>query len=350
MVRTLLKKVGERLKPGQICVPDIEGRRGAVSAEGSQDAIFDVFPYLTGRYPHRDKRKVFFAVSSGLCNLSCPYCITNRPRLREYLDKDDFAFIFEYFGENIYFGFSGLGDFFCGYSRKDQLLRYLLQHDVMLFLDINGVEIHELGDPDLEHRERIGKINVSYHYGTMKKQKLVGRWVDSIRKIQEHTFNYDLKMVCSPLEKDIIEEALLFYRKEVQPITNQKLILAPDGLFDLKSQMEDISRTLERYGDVIDFSGEEAMYREKVLPPAAALPCPAGSRYFRVFHNGNVIPCELFGTRMHVSLGNVKKKQMSAFRKDVLCNYSGFCDCFSATNPATGLVDDKGRPYPPRER
>ena len=42
--------------------------------------------------------------------------------------------------ENIYFTFLGLGNFFCGYSAKDQLLRFLLQHDVII-LDINGVDI-----------------------------------------------------------------------------------------------------------------------------------------------------------------------------------------------------------------
>jgi MoaA/NifB/PqqE/SkfB family radical SAM enzyme len=336
---------------GRLYVPDIDQalrekslNRNDPKAD-SQNAAFDLHFYTTGQYPHRDERKVFFAVSSGLCNLSCPYCITDRPRFKEHLTKDDFSFIFDYFGENIYLGFSGLGDFFCGYSKEDQLLRFLLQHDVMVFLDINGVQIHELGDPDLENKERVGKINVSYHYGTMRKQKLISQWVDSVQKIQENKYNYDLKMVCSPREKDIVKEALLFYRNDVQPITGQKLIVVPDGQVDLKGQMQALERIADIYGDVVVFSGRDAMYRERLLPPAEALPCPAGSRYFRILNNGDIMPCELFGMHMNIRLGNAKKREMIVFRKDVYCNYTGFCDCFSAANPEAGLLDKKGKPY-----
>jgi adenine C2-methylase RlmN of 23S rRNA A2503 and tRNA A37 len=70
--------------------------------------------YLACNYLYQEKRKGVFISSSGLCNLRCPYCITNRPRDNNNLNKDDFSFIFNYFGENIYFVFSGIGDFFCG--------------------------------------------------------------------------------------------------------------------------------------------------------------------------------------------------------------------------------------------
>ena len=95
--------------------------------------------YLTGDYVYKDKRKGLFVSSSGICNLQCPYCITGCPHVNENLTKDDFASIFKYFGENIFFVFSGIGDFFCGYKEKDQLLRFLLHHDVKIsYLDIPG--------------------------------------------------------------------------------------------------------------------------------------------------------------------------------------------------------------------
>jgi len=119
---------------------------------------------LKAGYPFRNQRKVFFVASSGVCNLRCSYCITNRPAANPSLSKEDFQFIFDYFGENIYFIFSGVGDFFCGYSEKEYLLGYLLKHDVKMYLNINAIDIKELGRDDLEGREKVDMIDISFHY------------------------------------------------------------------------------------------------------------------------------------------------------------------------------------------
>ena len=156
--------------------------------------------YEKGIYSFRNQRKVFFAASSGVCNLRCTYCITNRPTANPSLTKKDFAFIFDYFGENIYFIFSGVGDFFCGYREEEYLLRYLLKHDIRMYLDINAIDIKELGRDDLEGRDKIDMIDISFHYVAMKRQKLLERWLRSVNKIHEAGHDYYIKFI--PVESE----------------------------------------------------------------------------------------------------------------------------------------------------
>jgi len=327
-----------RLQPRASAMPDM-------SQANASDAKPDASLFFSGAYPYKEKRKVFFATSSGLCNLKCSYCITGRPSINNNLAVDDFAFIFDHFGENIYFVFSGIGDFFCGYPKKDYLLRFLLKHDVNIYLDINGVDIKELGDTDLEGKEKIDMINVSYHFGAMKRQGLLKQWVSSIRQIQDGNYNYDIKVVASPNEKDILEEAITFYAHEVQPFTRQKLILVPDGMVDLKPQLPELNRIAGAHPEAVMFFGRQSVYRGDCLSERLSLPCAAGSRYFRIFNNGDIIPCELFANNIQSKLGNVKKRDVMTFRRDVFCSYSKLCDCSWAGNPRTGLLNERGNPY-----
>lgn len=324
---------------GHIC--QLQAKSGAKVCEVSPDAGL----FFSRSYPYKEKRKVFFATSSGLCNLKCSYCITDRPSINNNLAVDDFAFIFKHFGENVYFVFSGIGDFFCGYPKNDYLLRFLLEHDVNIYLDINGVDIKELGDPDLEGKEKIDMINVSYHFGAMKRQNLLKGWVSSIRKIQTNNYNYDIKMVASPSEKDILEDAILFYANEVQPITGQRLILVPDGLIDLQTQLPELNGIADMHNEVVMLLGRQSVYKGDRFPEGLSLPCAAGSRYFRIFNNGDIIPCELIGNNIQSRLGNVKRREVMTFNRDVLCSYSRLCDCSWASNPRTGLLNEQGEPY-----
>lgn len=350
-LKAFITKVKDRLNGGninvgQICQLQKQGSDNIeTSSDGKHMSAFNISSFSSRNYPHKKSRKVIFATSSGLCNLQCPYCITNRPRINNNLNRDDFSYIFKYLGENIYFVFSGLGDFFCGYPKNEQLLGFLLRHDVSIYLDINGVDIKELGETELEGCEKIDMINISYHFGTMKKQKVLNTWVDSIRKIHLNRINYDIKMVVSPVERDIWDEAILFYRNEVQPITGQRLMLAPDGLIELKDQLSGLKRIAELYKDTVVSLGRESIYKERRFPPAGTLPCPAGSRYFRVLNNGDIMPCELFDGHLQVRLGNLKRRDITTFKRDVYCDYTGFCDCSWATNPRTGLLYKGNTPY-----
>ena len=301
--------------------------------------------YLACNYLYQEKRKGVFISSSGLCNLRCPYCITNRPRDNNNLNKDDFSFIFNYFGENIYFVFSGIGDFFCGYSKKDQLLTFILQHNVMIsYLDINGVDIKELESPDLEGKEKIDMINISYHFGSMKELKLINRWVNSVKTIHENMYNYEIKMVASPLERNIWDEAILFYSKEIQPITKKKLTLCPDTLINLEMQYDELAGIVDSYKDAVDLYDRERLFRGRRLTTMNTLPCPAGSRYFRISNNGDIVPCELLAG-YNIKLGNLKRKELITFKRDVNCNYTGFCDCGWSTNLGIRGLNEQNEPY-----
>lgn len=316
--------------------------------EGLEPPTLNINDYSTQNYFYKEKRNIFFAVNSGLCNLQCPYCITDRPNIKSNLNKDDFSFIFNYFGENIYFIFSGLGDFFCGYSVRDQLLNFLLQHDVTIFLDINGVDIKELGDHDLEGKEKIDMIDISYHFGTMKKQKVLHRWVNSVEKIHENKYNYYIKMIPSPLERDLWEEAIRFYEKEVFPITGKKLMLFPDTntSVDLIRQLDEFERITADHKDAVSILVREGLFKKSNFPSRITPPCPAGSRYFRIFHTGDIVPCEFLSN--HFKLGNLKRKEVVTLKKDIFCNYTGFCDCGWTSFPRVRLLDHRNKPYPRR--
>ncbi len=306
------------------------------------DAGYDYLKGFTSkRYPFFDQHKVINAVSSGVCNLRCSYCITDRPTGNPSLTKEDFSFIFENFGENIYFIISGLGDFFCGYPMEEQLLRFLLKHNVTLYLNTNGVEIRELADSDLEGKEKIQMIDISYHYVAMKERNVLLKWASNIAAIQNGRYNFYLKMVASPGQMDMWEEAIGFYRKEIQPITGQRLTIMPDKLSLQKAALfSALLKLRDDYSDSVMIINREST---EVRQPLGD--CPAGSRYFRVFNNGDIVPCEYFQYYTGIRLGNTKRKELVTFTRDVLCGFSDLCDCDWTTKPRAGLRDEYGRPY-----
>lgn len=301
--------------------------------------------FLTESYSNKDRRKVFFVASTGLCNLKCTYCVTGRPRLSSNLGKDDFSFIFNYFGENIYFIFSGIGDFFCGYSEKEQLLRFLLKHDIRILLDTNGLEIRELSDNDLDGKEKIDMIDISYHFGTMKNQGVLKKWVSSIRKIHENGYDYHIKMILSPPERDIWADGISFYRQEVLPITGKKLVISPDYLIDINSQLNELGNISAEYKDTIENLSQYGLFKQINFPNGKTPPCPAGNRYFRVLHSGDIMPCEHLGGHLNIRLGNIKQKNVAVLKNEVLCNYGGACDCGWTGLPKFGLLNDRNELY-----
>jgi len=328
----------------QINHVNLESIHYRYSADSKNPFVLGQNVYSTSEYPYRERRKGFFVCSSGVCNLKCPYCITDQPQMNNNLSKEDFSFLFKTFGENIHFAFSGIGDFFCGYKKEDRLLSFLLQHDIIIsYLDINGVDIRELEDPSLEGRGKISTINVSCHYGTMKQLKFLDKWAKSIKKIHENAYSYEIKMVISPLEKDIWDEAMLFYINEIQPITKQKLTLCPDTLVNLEVQYDELSQVGDYYKDYVNIYDKQRIFRGRYLSLAKSTPCPAGSRYFRVLNDGDIVPCELLAG--NVVLGNLKRKDLTTFKEDVHCSYTGFCDCGWSANLGVRVRDGQEDSY-----
>lgn len=297
--------------------------------------------FVAERYLFKDDRKILFAVSSGVCNLRCSYCTTNRPTGNPSLTKDDFSFIFDKFGENIYFILSGLGDFFVSYPKEQRLLHFLLQHNVNLFLCINGVEIGELAEHDLEGREKIRGLEVSFHYAAMKERKFLTGWLSNITTLQKEGYNFFVKMVFSMDEENIWEEAIDFYKKEIYAITRQRLSITADFLSPKKTALAAAVECIQnKYPDYIMRREPE---RTTVKQPLSA--CPAGSRYFRVLFNGDIVPCEAFQHFTSFRLGNTKKKEVVAFTRDVLCDISDYCDCGYSSSKLCGLNDESGNRY-----
>ncbi|MBF0559689.1 MAG: hypothetical protein HQL08_13015 [Nitrospirae bacterium] len=308
-------------------------------SSSNQDANFKEF--LSERYPFKNDRKVFFAANSGVCNLRCAYCLTNRPTGNPSLTKDDFSFIFEKFGENIYFILSGRGDFFVSYPREERLLSFLLQHNVNLFLCINAVEIGELGEHNLAGREKVCKLEISFHYAAMKERKLLKQWTSNIATLKKEGYNFFVKMVFSLNQENIWEEAINFYKKEIYPITGQRLFMTTDSLSLQTPELTTAVQCLtKKYTDSVMIREPE---RTTVKQPLSA--CAAGSRYFRVLFNGDIVPCEAFQYHTSFRLGNTRKKKLVTFTRDVLCEISDYCDCGYSSSVLYGLKDESGNRY-----
>ena len=81
--------------------------------------------------------------------------------------------------------FSGKGDFFSSYKKQDQLLSFILEHNVEIYLDINGLSIKEY--PDLSHDKimKIKSINLSMHYQQLKERKALKAWARNTKKLFE---------------------------------------------------------------------------------------------------------------------------------------------------------------------
>ena len=62
-------------------------------------------------YPYKKDQKFITVNVAGKCNLKCPYCYIGK-RIPINIEKSDFTYIFDTFGENIHFTFGGVGDFF----------------------------------------------------------------------------------------------------------------------------------------------------------------------------------------------------------------------------------------------
>ena len=79
---------------------------------------------------------IVFCSSSGHCQLDCSYCIVNPVIKRNpSLTYEDLDFFMRAVGTSVFFIFSGKGDFFAGYSKKERLLGRLLERDVEVALD-----------------------------------------------------------------------------------------------------------------------------------------------------------------------------------------------------------------------
>jgi hypothetical protein len=269
---------------------------------------------------------IFFASSSGHCTLDCQYCIVNPiAKNQPSLTYEDLKFLLDTFKVRAFFSFSGLGDFFAGYKPSQKLLTRLLDHDVEVALDVNGVLIHDF--PALEDRklEKIRYLNLSMHYHQINQKNLLSQWAKNARTLIENRFKeiHPDYVLSPPLIKEW-ETALEYYKENVFVYTRKPLLLVRNIniVFDESAEAH-IRQLITRFGDVIagthqeDFAAGFAN-RPKVL-------CPAGVSYFRLWNDGRVQGCPQIPALY--DCGNVKDRNLKPKQSYFLCDSPQYCDC-----------------------
>lgn len=270
---------------------------------------------------------VVFCSSSGHCQLDCDYCVVHPVIKRNpSIDYADLRYFLDTVGKRTFFIFSGKGDFFAGYSKKDALLARLLEDDVEVALDINGVLLQEYPDLSESALAKIRAINLTMHYRQIKEKGVQDRWVENALTIlRRHRGELLLGTILSPLGTELWEEALEFYEKRVFQQTGQAIWMIEDCEKAYTPEQASLyDRLRERFAPMIarahhqDFAAAFVGH-EYVL-------CPAGRDYFRIWNDGRIQGCPYVGELE--DLGNVKERRFVPRESHFRCGTARFCDCF----------------------
>lgn len=273
---------------------------------------------------------IFFVSSSGHCSLDCHYCIVNPiVKHKPSLDMSDFEFLLDAFpGKRAFLAFSGKGDFFAGYKKKDRLLDQLLDRDVQVGLDINGVMIHEFADLPDRKIEQIKAVNLTLHYEAMIAKNSLKAWEKNalvlIDRIHQRGTEMLMGTILSPLVTKYWGEALEFYENAIFRRTEKKIVLIRDVHRRLSDEEEIQLKDLEdRFDHMVervhqeDFAKDFASYKNVL--------CPAGKIYFRVWNDGMIEGCPYIPELRNA--GNVKDRVIRIRDELFRCNQARYCDC-----------------------
>lgn len=269
---------------------------------------------------------VFFVSSSGHCSLDCHYCIVNPiVKHKPSLSLPDIEYLLDSVSGKCALAFSGKGDFFAGYRKNDEFLSRLLERDVDIGLDINGVMINEFPALSDAKLEKIIHINLTMHYAQLVNKNALRPWVNNARIIiqKERCQTFFMGTILSPKEEPIWDEALAFYEKEIFSETGQPIALIRDVL-NWDSSFEGRLEILRsKYSNIVadtlqaDFS--------QVFPANSDVLCPAGKAFFRIWNDGRIGGCPYVGEL--VDCGNAKMRTFSPRKMLYQCNQPRYCEC-----------------------
>ncbi len=273
--------------------------------------------------------------SSGHCGLTCPYCLI-KPVAKDEpsLNRDDFAYLFEKFkNQKNGFIFSGKGDFFASYKKDDELLKFILDHDVEVMLDINAQFLREGREITQEKFNKIKQINITMHYHQLMEKNILNYWVENVLFL--HKMNPEaitINTVMSPSLVQIWDEALAFYEKNIFKKIGVKLLLICDvhvtrnGPFPEKKEKY-LQELLDRFPFAYMLGAPEVMNKNftEQTKPRKPIRCPAGQRYFRIWNDGTVQGC--IPNKKISYMGNIKQRAVFTNKKPAKCSDTQHCDC-----------------------
>lgn len=277
-------------------------------------------------YPFKSEFKTVRVNSSGVCNLNCSYCFTNSSKKKLAMTNKEVDFLFRVLGEKIFFIFTGVGDFFAGYAKQQRFLQNVLEKDSRVLLDSNGVVLHEFPELTDEQMNRIIFYDVSCHYSTMKRQNVLEKWAENAEIIASrmHKSRYIFKAIFALPEMELWPEILKFYSEQVYPKTGQPLNITLDE-FDERMQSPAVLKTVNSMIRLFPDSvrqrnyqpaGKEGQTRYQVatsLDTKKREWCAAGSLYFKIDVQGDIMPCDKTGgflAKNKLVLGNTKQEKL----------------------------------------
>lgn len=288
---------------------------------------------------------VVFCSSSGHCQLDCSYCVVNPVIKRNpSLTYEDVAYFLGEIGTSVFFIFSGKGDFFAGYAKKDRFLGRLLEHDVEVALDVNGLLLQEYPELPEALRRKVRYVNLTMHFEQLRRKNAEALWAENARtllRLHEGTLN--LNTILSPLETDSWEESLVFFEREVFGPTGRKVTLVSDcdRAFSAEQRAAH-DRLRERFAPMVEET--YAADFEGAFAGRGAVLCPAGKSYFRIWNDGRVEGCPWIGELG--GLGNLKERRFSPRPAPFRCTTPRFCDCYDILQLGRmGFEDPQAAPH-----
>lgn len=275
-----------------------------------------------------DRDNILFFSSSGHCSLDCDYCIVNPIAKREAtLDASDIEFVLDALPGRSLLVFSGKGDFFAGYRRADALLSRVLERDVEVVLDINGIALNELPDLPPEKLAKIRLVWLTFHYTQLVRHRALDLWTENARLLIERFPETRLMIdtILTPRERDIWGESLASFASRIGRPHGRGIVLKKDinGFFDDSAEQK-VAELKRDFGELI-----EDVFCEDIASRFAGcetVSCPAGRRYFRIWNDGLIQGCPN-GIAELADLGNAKQRRINVRRENFRCRTPKYCDC-----------------------
>jgi len=279
-----------------------------------------------------DCEVIFFISSSGHCTLNCQYCIVSPiAKHKPSLSYEDYDFLLSAFNyKKAFLTFSGLGDFFAGYACNDKLLDRILDHDVEVALDVNGVLLHEFSTLSEEKLNKIVYVNLTMHYHQLKKYGMLEQWSRNAILLHTRIPGHPIILqgyIVSPSLMDEWQAAVDYYSASIYPHTGQKLLLIKDINQVFTMEQEDRLRKLlcEHSGIVSALHSEDF---SAVFTGRGNVLCPAGKSYFRIWNDGAVQGCpNLPDVPYLLDGGNIKERRINIADDPFCCATPRYCDC-----------------------
>ena len=125
------------------------------------------------------------------------------------------------------------------------------------------------------------------------------------------------------------------------------MLVYPDAqvITDAPKHLSSCEELVSGHKDTLELLARSALFKKTDFPPQTYPPCSAGSRYFRVYNSGDIVPCEYLESHAKIHLGNLKKRDVITLKDDVNCNVASGCDCGWSSSPRVVLLNSLNKPY-----